>query len=45
MGNAIADALAPLGVTVNELPLSPNKIWKLIQEAKAGAKAGAEAKA
>ncbi len=34
LGNAIADALAPLGVTINELPLGPNKIWKLIQESK-----------
>jgi 2-furoyl-CoA dehydrogenase large subunit len=31
VGNAIADALAPLGVTINELPLSPNRIWQLIQ--------------
>ncbi len=34
IANAIADALLPLGVTINELPLSPNKIWHLIQEAK-----------
>jgi len=34
IGNAIADALSPLGATINELPLSPNKIWHLIQEAK-----------
>jgi len=34
IANAIADALAPLGVTINELPLSPNKIWHLIQDAK-----------
>ena len=34
IANAIADALAPLGVAINELPLSPNKIWHLIQEAK-----------
>jgi 2-furoyl-CoA dehydrogenase large subunit len=34
IANAIADALVPLGVTINELPLSPNKIWQLIQEAK-----------
>ena len=34
IANAIADALAPLDVTINELPLSPNKIWHLIQEAK-----------
>lgn len=35
IGNAIADALAPFGVTINELPLSPSKIWHLIQEAEA----------
>jgi 2-furoyl-CoA dehydrogenase large subunit len=35
IGNAVADALSPLGVSINELPLSPNKIWQLIQEAKA----------
>jgi len=35
MGNAVADALAPLGVTIDELPLTPSKIWHLIQEAKA----------
>ncbi|NIM95427.1 MAG: molybdopterin-dependent oxidoreductase [Anaerolineales bacterium] len=34
IGNAIADALSPLGVTIDELPLSPSKIWHLIQEAK-----------
>jgi 2-furoyl-CoA dehydrogenase large subunit len=33
IANAIADALKPLGVTINELPLSPNKIWHLIREA------------
>jgi 2-furoyl-CoA dehydrogenase large subunit len=35
IGNAVADALAPLGVAINELPLTPNKIWHLIQQAKA----------
>jgi len=35
IGNAIADALAPLGVVVDELPLSPSKIWHMINEAKA----------
>jgi 2-furoyl-CoA dehydrogenase large subunit len=35
LGNAVADALAPLGVTINELPLSPSKIWHLMQQAKA----------
>ncbi|MBU2467209.1 MAG: xanthine dehydrogenase family protein molybdopterin-binding subunit [Proteobacteria bacterium] len=35
VANAIADALAPLGVVINELPLTPSKIWHLIKEAKA----------
>jgi 2-furoyl-CoA dehydrogenase large subunit len=35
IGNAIADALAPLGVVVDKLPLSPSNIWHLIEEAKA----------
>jgi 2-furoyl-CoA dehydrogenase large subunit len=34
IGNAIGDALAPLGIVVDELPLTPNKIWKMIREAK-----------
>jgi len=34
IGNAVADALAPLGVEINELPLSPSKIWGLIHKAK-----------
>jgi len=34
IGNAIADALSPLGATIDELPLSPSKIWHLIQEAR-----------
>ena len=27
LANAVADALAPLGVEVNELPLSPSRLW------------------
>ncbi len=34
IGNAIGDALAPLGIVVDELPMTPNKIWTLIQQAK-----------
>ncbi len=34
LANAVEDALLPLGITINELPLSPNKIWNLIQESK-----------
>jgi len=33
---AIEDALRPLGVTVDELPLSPNRLRRLIREAQAG---------
>jgi aerobic carbon-monoxide dehydrogenase large subunit len=35
MANAIAAALASLGVEPHELPLSPPRIWKLIEEAEA----------
>jgi len=31
---AINDALAPLGVLATETPATPNRLWKLIQEAK-----------
>ncbi len=31
---AVNDALAPLGVQSRETPMSPNRIWKLIQQAK-----------
>lgn len=34
VANAIDDALRPLGVKIRELPLTPERIWKLIQEAK-----------
>ena len=33
---AIEDALSPLGVTIDELPLSPNRLRRLIREAQAG---------
>jgi aerobic carbon-monoxide dehydrogenase large subunit len=32
--NAVAAALAPLGVTIRDLPLSPVRLWTLIQEAR-----------
>jgi carbon-monoxide dehydrogenase large subunit len=34
--NAVADALAPLGVVVDSMPLSPDRIKRLIREADAG---------
>jgi CO/xanthine dehydrogenase Mo-binding subunit len=32
---AINDALAPLGINAHEVPASPNRIWKLVQAARA----------
>ena len=34
IANAVADALAPLNVMVDTLPLSPNRIWAWMQQAK-----------
>ena len=33
VANALADALAPLGVEVRELPLTPARIHRLIEDA------------
>jgi carbon-monoxide dehydrogenase large subunit len=34
IGNAVSAALAGLGVQVRELPLSPPRVWRLIEDAK-----------
>jgi 2-furoyl-CoA dehydrogenase large subunit len=34
IASAVEDALKPLGVKVRELPLSPERVWNLIQEAR-----------
>jgi carbon-monoxide dehydrogenase large subunit len=34
--NAVLDALAPLGITSVDMPLKPEKIWSLIQQARQG---------
>jgi carbon-monoxide dehydrogenase large subunit len=34
IANAVAAALAPLGVEPRELPLSPPRVWQLIEEAR-----------
>ena len=34
--NAVLDALAPLGITTVDMPLKPEKIWSLIQQARQG---------
>jgi 2-furoyl-CoA dehydrogenase large subunit len=36
LAGAVADALKPLGTTVKRLPLKPNDVWQLIQDAKGG---------
>jgi 2-furoyl-CoA dehydrogenase large subunit len=35
IGNAVADALRPLGVNVTELPLTPDRVFHLLRRAKA----------
>ena len=37
LGNAVTDALAPFGIEINELPIRPSKIWRMIQDAKKAA--------
>jgi carbon-monoxide dehydrogenase large subunit len=34
IANAVADALSTLGVEPRDLPLSPNAVWQLVQEAR-----------
>ena len=34
--NAVVDALSPLGVKDIEMPLTPNRVWQVIQDAKKG---------
>jgi carbon-monoxide dehydrogenase large subunit len=35
VGNAVAAALASFGVEPNEMPLTPPRIWRLIEEGRA----------
>jgi carbon-monoxide dehydrogenase large subunit len=35
VANAIADALSPLGIDVSELPVTPERLFRLIEAAKA----------
>ena len=34
LSNAICDALTPFGIEITELPLRPDKIWHMLQDAK-----------
>jgi carbon-monoxide dehydrogenase large subunit len=33
--NAVVDALAPLGVTHIDMPATPEKVWRAVQDARA----------
>jgi 2-furoyl-CoA dehydrogenase large subunit len=34
IANAVSDALAPLGIRVSELPITPSKLWEAIAQAR-----------
>jgi aerobic carbon-monoxide dehydrogenase large subunit len=34
IANAVSDALSPLGIEVRELPATPERIFRLVQEAR-----------
>ncbi len=38
IANALADALSPLGIEINELPVTPERLFRLIEAAKHEAK-------
>jgi 2-furoyl-CoA dehydrogenase large subunit len=35
IANAVSDALSPLGIRINELPMTPSKLWTLMHKARA----------
>ena len=36
IANAVSDALTPLGIGITELPMSPTRLWALIESRAAG---------
>ena len=38
IANAVSDALAPLGVRIRELPMTPTRLWDLLERARGGAR-------
>jgi len=38
IANALADALAPLGIDINELPVTPERLFRLVEAARRPAK-------
>jgi carbon-monoxide dehydrogenase large subunit len=39
IANAVADALSPLGIEINELPITPERLYRLVEAARAKKKA------
>jgi 2-furoyl-CoA dehydrogenase large subunit len=39
IANAVSDALAPLGIGITELPMSPTRLWALIESARRAGRA------
>jgi aerobic carbon-monoxide dehydrogenase large subunit len=35
VANAIADALAPLGIEIHEVPVTPDRLYRLLKAARA----------
>src|SRR2546428_6794101 len=40
IANAVSDALAPLGIRITELPMTPTKLYELIVRSQAAPRAG-----
>jgi carbon-monoxide dehydrogenase large subunit len=38
IANAVSDALSPLGIEINELPVTPERLFRLIEAARARGK-------
>jgi hypothetical protein len=34
IANAVSDALSPLGIKINDLPMSPSKLWTIMERAR-----------
>jgi 2-furoyl-CoA dehydrogenase large subunit len=39
IANAVSDALHPLGIGITELPMSPTRLWQLIEGARRAGRA------
>jgi carbon-monoxide dehydrogenase large subunit len=44
VANAVADALAPLGIEIMEVPVSPERLFQLVQQAKVDDRPAADGK-